>query len=155
MTEAAGANGTAPLAGSAPTHCSRSCGQKRSTAIVHMTPQENAIMHSPPITMVRVALPPPDVWAGGAGVRAYEVLERRTAIAGLRVGACAGAVGVCVAGAAAAVPVAAVPAGGVILTPTFILKLLLPRYTTPSSPPSTCSATSTAFLSRSENRSVC
>lgn len=42
--------------------------------------------------------------------------------------------------------VGVVPAGGVILTPTFILKLLFPRYTTLSfSPPGTSSAT-TSFL---------
>ena len=62
MTGAAGPDGTTPVfAGSAPTHCARARGQKRSTAIVHMTPHENAIMHRPPITIVRVALPPPEV----------------------------------------------------------------------------------------------
>src|SRR4030095_16167680 len=41
-----------------------------------------------------------------------------------------------------------VSAGVVVLTPTFILKLLLPRYTTLSfSPPGTGSATTTSCLS--------
>jgi hypothetical protein len=97
--------------------------------------------------IVRVGLPLPDVWAGGTGVRAYATIERRT---GACVFTAGGGVVVGGVGIDDARGAAGVPAGGVTWTPIFILKLFLPRYTTPSSPPPTGSATSTAFLSFSE-----
>jgi hypothetical protein len=114
--------------------------------------------------------PPAGRATAGAGVRRYEPLDRRTIGTGvfstgggvctaLGGGAC-GALGgssacVTLAGSACVALVATgVPAGGVVLTPIFILKLCLPRYTTPSSPPSTCCGTATTRSFPSSNVSV-
>ena len=59
------------------THCACARGQNRSTAIVHMTPHENAIMHRPPMTRVLAVAPPPGGTTTGAGVRWDEALDRR------------------------------------------------------------------------------
>src|SRR5688572_18586150 len=109
-----------------------------------MIPQENAVRHRPMSVLLASATPRtscPSAATTGRGCEPLCVLGGRGVRSEGR--------GVCVIrGAGGTVGAGAVPAGGVILTPTFILKLLFPRYTTLSfSPPGTSSATTTSFLS--------